>query len=203
MMPMAGIRFCASLSLVSAACAAEGADPRLTAIIERMAGNLARVPNCTCTQTVERFKRGEACRECECADRNIFVLIGTGMIVTGDFASFADHVFVMDCPEFTYAGETVLEGRRTHRYSYRIGADRSRFSAQIGAEEGYSAYAGSFWTDAENLEPVPPCCCPPACSSAHAGPRLCASASARSATPPSAAARFGCRNWNTLPQEKP
>ncbi len=177
MMPMAGLRFCGSLLLVSAACAAEAADPRLTAIIERMAGNLARVPNYTCTQTVERFKRGEACRECEYkdrlrlevafvgsheqfawpgesefGDRNIFELIGTGMIMTGDFASFANRVFVMDRPEFTYAGETVLDGRQTHRYNYRVGADRSTFGAQIGAEEGYSAYSGSFWADAENLD---------------------------------------------------
>lgn len=165
--------------LLGAVCAAQTGDPRLAAIIERMADNLRRVPNYTCTQTVDRFKRGEPCRDCEYrdrlrldvafagtheqfawpgdsefADRNIFELIGTGTIVTGDFASFASHVFVMDHPDFTYTGEAVLGGRRAHRYDYRVGADRTTFGAQIGEERGNSAYSGSFWADAETQDVI-------------------------------------------------
>ncbi len=165
--------------LLGAVCAAQTGDPRLAAIIEQMADNVRRVPNYTCTQTVARFRRGEPCRECEYRDRlrlevafsgtheqfawpgesafadgSIFRLIGTGAIVTGDFASFASRVFVTDHPDFTYAGERALDGRRTYRYDYRVGADRTTFGARTREERGSSAYSGSFWADAETLDVI-------------------------------------------------
>jgi hypothetical protein len=173
-MPAPG--FCASLTL-AAAFAAQPGDSRLAAIVQRMAENLGRVPNYTCTQTVERFRQGEPCRECEYKDRlrlevayvgkseqfawpgasefgggSIFDLVGGGAIVTGDFAGIASHVFLVDRPDFIYAGETLLEGRRTHRYDYKVDAARTTFGAQAGAEQGCSAYSGSFWADAETLD---------------------------------------------------
>ncbi len=39
------------------------------AAAERMAENVKRIPNYTCTENVERWTRGEPCAECEYRDR--------------------------------------------------------------------------------------------------------------------------------------
>jgi hypothetical protein len=61
----------------------------------------------------------------EFGERNIFELLGSGAMVTGDFASFARRGFSTDRPEYGYAGESAVEGRKAHRYTYTVGAERS------------------------------------------------------------------------------
>jgi hypothetical protein len=165
------------LLLILAAYAAQASDPRLAAITARVAGNLAKIPDYTCTQTIERFKRGESCRNCayrdrlrlEVAvingreqfawpgaggfeDRDIYDFAGSGAIVTGDFAALARTVFMTDRPEFTFAGATTVEGRAAVRYDFRVAAAGSNLRARTGGEHGVSGYAGSFWADPETLD---------------------------------------------------
>lgn len=177
MIPMPGRSFGLCLWLVGTALAAPPEDARLASIIKKMADNLARIPNYTCTQTINRWRRGEPCLMCEYSDRlrlevavvgkkeqyawpgagafedqGISEFVGHGSILTGDFAGFARGVFLNDHAAYAYAGDTRLGSRRAFRYSFNIPVDHSGFRAQAGQAHAVVGYFGSFWVDAETLD---------------------------------------------------
>lgn len=177
MIPMLRRSFGWWLWLAATVFAAPPEDARLAGIIKKMADNLARLPNYTCTQTIDRWRRGEPCPRCEYRDRlrlevavvgkreryawpgaqafedqDIFGFVGHGSILTGDFAGFAKGVFLNDQAAYSYVGETKLGGRRTFRYSFNIPAGHSGFRAQAGQTAAYVGYFGSFWVDTETLD---------------------------------------------------
>lgn len=177
MIPMPAWSRCGWLWLAATVFAAPPEDARLAGIIKKMADNLARLPNYTCTQTIDRWRRGEPCPRCEYSDRlrlevavvgkreryawpgaqafedqDIFGFVGHGSILTGDFAGFARGVFLNDKAVYSYAGETKLGGRRTFRYNFNIPVGYSGFRAQAGQAQANVGYFGSFWVDAETLD---------------------------------------------------
>jgi hypothetical protein len=177
MIPMRGGSVCACLWLAMAAPAAQPEGPQLARILERMASNFARIPNYTCTQTIDRWRGLEPCPKCQYSDRlrlevavvggkeqfawpgaggfgdrNIRELIGRGAILTGDFAGFAKNVFLTDGPIYSYAGETTLGGRRALRYDYRVPVEHSGYRIQANRAETIVGFSGSFWVGTETLD---------------------------------------------------
>jgi hypothetical protein len=151
----------------------------LLARIRAKAGeNLKRLPNYTCTQTIERSRRNPKARKFEPLDtlrlevalvegkelfswpgagkfeeRGISELVGRGgAIGNGSFALHAKSIFLSHAPTFTYVGETTLNGRRAIRYDYRVPQMLSGYQIRIGPNEAIVEYHGSFWVDADTLD---------------------------------------------------
>lgn len=177
MIPMRIGSVCACLWLAATVFAQQPESGQLANIIKRMRDNLARIPNYTCTQTIERSHPGEDCAACEYKDRlrlevavigarehfawpgasgfedrDILELVGGGAVILSDFAGLATGIFVRDRADFTFSGETTLGGRRAYRYDYKIAAKDSGFRVRMDQTEGVVGYSGSFWADSKTLD---------------------------------------------------
>jgi hypothetical protein len=151
----------------------------LTQVIARMSDNLKRLPNYTCSQTVDRLRRASAGLRWETVDRvrlevalvdgkELFSWPGAkrfedrelkdmvmgGATSTGNFGLLAKAVFLTGAPNFRYLGEKVLDGRRTHRWDYDVPIERSGYTLRNGEREAVVGFHGSFWADAETLDVV-------------------------------------------------
>jgi hypothetical protein len=150
----------------------------LARIKVKAAENLQRLPNYTCTQTIERSLRRGKAKKFEPVDtlrlevalvdgkelfswpgagkfeeRGIGEIVGAGgAIGNGSFALHAKSVFLSRSPTFTYAGETTLNGRRAIRFDYRIPQMLSGYQIRIGRNQAFVEYHGSFWVDADTLD---------------------------------------------------
>lgn len=138
---------------------------------------LARLPNYTCLETIERSQRKNARqafryldtvrvevaavknREIyawpgakEFGDRDITEIIGAGTVASGSFAEEIRGVFVNNISIIVWRGEEQRSGRRTLRWDYRIPYNLSGWTVRSGGVTGRVSAAGAFWVDAESLE---------------------------------------------------
>src|SRR5262249_5744900 len=138
------------------------ADVLLLARIKaKAAENLQRLPNYTCTETVERTRRDHRSRRFEPVDtlrlevalvdrnelfagpgdgkfeeKNISEIVGGGSAISnGNFALHAKSVFLSRLPKFTYVGETPLNGRAAIRYDFRVPQILSSFQIRMGSSQ--------------------------------------------------------------------
>ena len=166
--------FCAILSLppVLAADAA-----LLERIRTRMAVNLARVPNYTCVETIERSARRSPRQEFQTLDRlrlEVALVEGKemyswpgagkfeertpgeivpgGTTTTGDYALHAQTVFASRSPDFNAGVEENLDGRRAIRYDFKVGQLVSGYRVQVGKQGAMVPYVGSLWAEAATLD---------------------------------------------------
>lgn len=160
---------------VLAAPAQESLD-QLAQIKLRVALNQQRLPNYTCTETIERSRRRADSRKFQALDRvrlevalvdnkELFGWPGgdriaeeeitnlvSGTIGNGDFALLERAVF--------FAPDAVLgpplaesfSGRALLRYEYRVPLEASGYHLRVPPKEALVAYHGSFWVDAQSLE---------------------------------------------------
>ena len=151
----------------------------LARIKHHMGQVLARQPNYTCVETIERSARTARGKrfqlldalhlevavvegkelfswpgEREFKERDLRELAPTGAIGNGSFALHARSVFLSGTPLITYGGEEELDGRRVARYDYSVPQYRSGYRIRIGPLEGIAGYRGSFWNDLETLDLV-------------------------------------------------
>jgi hypothetical protein len=150
----------------------------LSRIKLKAAENLTRLPNYTCTQTIERALRGAHARKFESLDtlrlevalvqgkelfswpgagrfeeRGIGEIVGPGAAIgNGSFALHARAVFLSNAPRFTRVGETTLNGLRALRYDYHVPQLVSGYHIRVGPNEAFVEYRGSFWVDAATLD---------------------------------------------------
>ena len=150
----------------------------LARIKARAAENLQRLPNYTCTQTIERSRRSGKARKFEPLDtlrlevalvegKELFswpgagkfeekgigdIVGGGGAIGNGSFALHARSIFLSRWPVFKHLGETTLNGRRAIRYEYRVPQMLSAYQIRVGPNQAFVEYHGSFWVDADTLD---------------------------------------------------
>ena len=158
-----------------------GPEPEglLARIRAHVGEGLKRLPSYTCLETVERFERRGSSAPFVLVDRlrlevamvgneefyawpgdskfeekNIGQLIPNGTIGSGDFALHAYAVFLSRSPTYTYAGETVRNGRRLIRFDYRVADEESGYTLRVPPREAQVGYHGSFLVDRETLDLV-------------------------------------------------
>ena len=142
-----------------------------------VSGNLARLPDFTCLQTIERSEREPGSKRFRFLDnirlevalvegkelyawpgsprfeeRDLRDMVGGGAIGTGDFALHAKSIYLSGSARFTYQGTEELRGRRVHVFHYRVPMADSRYILRIGKAEGPVGYQGHVYNDAETLE---------------------------------------------------
>jgi hypothetical protein len=139
--------------------------------------NLARLPDFTCVQTIERSQREPGSKRFRFVDnirlevalvegkelyawpgsprfeeRDLRDMVGGGAIGTGDFALHAKSIYLGGAAQFTYQGTEELRGRKVHVFQYRVPMADSRFIMRIEKAEGPVGYQGHGYNDAETLE---------------------------------------------------
>jgi hypothetical protein len=143
----------------------------------RMAQNLARLPNYTCLQTIERLIRRAPHKKPELVDlvrlevalvegrelfawpgsrefvdRDLSTMVVGGAIGNGNFALHAKAVFQSSAPRFTYIGERARAGRRTLQWDFVVPQMLSGYMLRSNQQEAIVGYQGSFWVDADTLD---------------------------------------------------
>ena len=148
----------------------------LAHIKAKMAATLERLPNYTCTQTIERSTRRAPTRRFEMLDtvrlevalvegKEMFGWPGakridevditklvSGTIGNGDFALMARNLFLTNSARFKYAGETDLEGRRAARFDYVVPLIASGYGLRVPPLEARVGHHGSIWADPVNFD---------------------------------------------------
>jgi hypothetical protein len=172
------------LSLLLAAGVAAQTEPSSEALLgrirQKVGQNLARLPNYTCTQTIERVQRHVSKRDFAPVDtlrleiayvggkelvawpgaskfeeKRIEDVVGrAGAIGSGSFALHAYNVFRTSAPVFSTPVEEEREGRKLFRGSFRVDRVRSSWSVGNGAKSAIVGYHGTFWANAETLDLV-------------------------------------------------
>ncbi len=156
---------------------AAGADhPTLEQVKEKVLQDLRRLPNCTCTEIIERSYRGPERSKYTPGDR-LQVEVGyvngeelysrpggralsqsdltrlvSGSISTGDFVMMAGNLFTSATAVFEAAGEELRARRAALRYYFRVPAEHSYWIVRAPGAEVEVAYHGSFWVAKDTLE---------------------------------------------------
>jgi hypothetical protein len=156
--------------------------PDVTSSVARMASavrdNVRRLPNYTCTTTIERSLRDPKTLKLIPTDRirlevalvgnrelyawpgsrnfeerPIRDLVPGGAIGTGEFASFLESVVLSGAARIEYAGLEQLDGRPVHHFTYSMPRALSSYEIRFLHTAGIVGYDGSIWSDAGNLDP--------------------------------------------------
>ena len=152
---------------------------RLARIKSAIRKHLDGMPNYTCLQTVERYRRlpdGKneslidvlrlevayvAGRELiawpgstRFEDTELRDIVSTGAFSTGSFALHARAIFLGDGTTFSYSGEEIFEGKPAWRFNYATAQFRSGYQIR-NPKKGIRAavaYHGSIWADRRNYD---------------------------------------------------
>ncbi len=168
-------------ALLLPVCRAQSEIPpevlQLARIKQNMVRLLARVPDYTCTETVQRFHRPAGLERFKPVDtfhmevayiggkevysrpgasafddRRVSQIAGSGLTSDGEFAIQARTLFVNNTANISFAGKETVNGREMLRYTYRIALFSSGWRLSVGAAAAKIAEHGAFWADAANLE---------------------------------------------------
>jgi hypothetical protein len=170
-------RIAVAVCIVWGAYAFEEPEGLRDRFLQRMKGDLERLPDFVCLQSIERFSRVGAEKPWEKIDslrfevalvgsqelyalpgerqfrgRPLAEFAGRGSISTGQLALLAKHVFLTSTAQLTYHGETEHDGRPAHEFAYDVPAKRSSYRLRFGNTESVVAFQGLFWIDARTEE---------------------------------------------------
>ncbi len=141
----------------------------------KVAENLKRLPNYTCTQTIVRSFRRRSSKlqrldtvRLEIAyiegqelygwpgsgriDQSKITKLVDGTIGNGDFALLPNSIFLGAGAQFRYQGESALNGKPSIRYDYTVPRQASGYQIQAAAAAAIVGYHGSFWVDPDTLD---------------------------------------------------
>jgi hypothetical protein len=147
----------------------------LARIRDRVREAVERLPDCTCVETVARFRK-PAGKQTKPLDRAVlqvlfsggkelfafpgdtrweaspFTFLTSGMMSNGLFALHLKAIFLDSRPIIRYKGGESPTGRREARYDFHISRMASGYTIQRGGASGVVAMRGSFWADPETYD---------------------------------------------------
>lgn len=161
---------------LAAVVAARGDDP-ISQIRSQVAERMARIPNYTCLETIERSWYASDYAGSLIRDRMRFevsvvegqeqfawpgggpldiherqIILGRGLTKTGDFAGFLSAIFAPYGTTYMRVGEEATGARRAVRYDYRVPLEGSRYTITQNGVTATVGFHGSFWVDPETLD---------------------------------------------------
>jgi hypothetical protein len=150
---------------------------KLTRIRLAAQRNLTRLPNFTCLETIERSRRRLPARKHDLIDiarvevalvqgkelfawpgsgkfddRELRDMIPGGATGNGSFALHARAIFLGRHTTFDDLGDSTLDGKPVHRYSYNVPQPFSGFTIRNGDRQAVVGYKGEFFIDKSNLD---------------------------------------------------
>lgn len=163
--------------LALAAGAAGGGQDPISQIRFQVAERMARIPNYTCLETIDRRWYAGTYAGSQVLDRMRFEVavvesaeqfawpgggpldirerqevLGRGLTKTGDFAGFVGAIFATDGATYRLAGQQAIGTRPAIRYDYRVPQAASRYTITQNGVTVAVAFHGSFWVDPESLD---------------------------------------------------
>lgn len=146
-------------------------------IKSHMSEHLARLPNYTCHETIERYVRtGSSYRHVDQVrldvvfsgqrelysragagrfeDGAVEKLVSAGTIGNGALGSHIDLLLSQNEAEFKYVGTEKKDGHKSLRFDLTVPIEKSHFEVRHNSAEGVAGYQGSLWVDAETYDPV-------------------------------------------------
>ena len=163
------------------AAAAQGLPPGallLSRVKAHMREELARLPNCSCLETVSRDHQpaGGVMRPLDTIRLEVLYsdgheiyaspgdrgfsnhqpmdFTGGGLIGNGHFALFLSSISSEGGLSYEYKGEESLSGRRLARYEYRVPVNMGANTITLAEGKGTVGMKGSFWADPESYDIV-------------------------------------------------
>jgi len=152
-------------------------DRELARFKDKARQEMARVPNYTCLETIERAKRPLSLRDFLPIDnirlevssvdgkemfarpggssfdnQDITSLVTNGLIGSGMFAGLTRNLFLEDKGTLKYKGKENLDGHVTLRYTFRLSQQESGFKLLVNNRPEPLAFRGSFWFDPDSLD---------------------------------------------------
>ncbi len=144
---------------------------------QRMAANLASLPNYTCLEVIDRSVRRVAKQKLLFRDRihlevafieanEMFSWPGSGSFESGlleqipqvgasgagGFGGWTRTLFGPSAPDFTYAGECMVDKRRGSKYTFRVPVQSSTYEVRSERGVAMSPYSGSVCIDPGSLD---------------------------------------------------
>jgi hypothetical protein len=86
--------------------------------------------------------------------RQYMDLVKGGLMGSGMFSGFAHDVFSSKIAVIQFAGETMVDGRKLVRYTFRIPRSLSGYRVGSVGQLATVGYHGTFWADPETHEAV-------------------------------------------------
>ena len=147
----------------------------LARIHDRVREAVERLPDCTCVETVARFRKS-AGKDLKPLDRVVlqilfsggkelfaspgdthwetspFAFVASGMISNGLFALNLKTIFLDNHSIIRYKGDESLVWYRQVRYDFNVSRMWSGYTVQRGGASGVAAMRGSFWADPETYD---------------------------------------------------
>src|SRR5579871_5835290 len=167
------------MSAVSAVHAADLEGTQLlTRIRTQMARTLARLPDYTCRETIERSLRRPPSKRYESRDvlrvdvaylngrelyawpgdrlgeRPLFDLVPDGSIGTGNFGMLGRAVFADNGPIFLFQGRSAADGRNQVKYAFQVPLANSTYTVRYGALSATVPYHGWFTANADTSDVI-------------------------------------------------
>ena len=143
----------------------------------KMIANLARLPNYTCLQTIERKVRRAPSRRYELVDmvrlevalvngkelfswpgagnfedKEISQIVSGGAIGNGTFAMHAKSIFQSRNARITYVGAVTRNNRAVLQWDYEVPKLLSGYTLRSGSREAIVGYHGTIWANPETLD---------------------------------------------------
>ena len=171
--------FLSSVGARAARPQTEEPEGLLQRIRTKTVAQLSQLPNYTCHQVVDRLLRtarsGSLNRqdrvefevafignkelygrlgEARIEEESISSIVRTGTIGNGAFGSNAYAIFLGEEAEFKYIGQSKKYRQMAFRYDFKVPEEKSHFLIKRNSKQGYVAYEGSFWVNAETLDLV-------------------------------------------------
>jgi hypothetical protein len=143
----------------------------LARVKAHMREELARLPNCSCLETVHRDRQpaGGTMRPLDTVRLEVLysdghefyaspggrgfseehpsAFVGSGTIANGHFALLVSEIAGEHGLSYEYKGEELLRGRRLAHYDYRVPANASGHTISLAEGTGTVGMKGSFWAD--------------------------------------------------------
>jgi hypothetical protein len=150
--------------------------PAFARVREKVLQDLHRLPNCTCTETIERsyrfpwkavFERGARLRVevgyvsgeelysrpgGKALSESDLSRLVSGTVSTGDFVIMASNLFNSTSADIVAAGAEVRGGHPGLRYDFRVPAKLSCWIVRMEEIEAEVGYHGSFWVAQDSLD---------------------------------------------------
>jgi hypothetical protein len=167
---------------LAVACQAQQELPPETLLLAKIkakvAENLSRLPNFTCTETIQRSLSYKSTATPEMVDTvrlevaflqskelygwpgaaridepDITKMVG-GSIGNGYFALFLNNIFLVSSTTFHYAGHVKLDGRESLRYDYTVPSLAKAYRLRSPYGAATVGYHGSIWVADGEVDPV-------------------------------------------------
>jgi len=145
-------------------------------IRKAVSASLDHQPDFTCVETIERSQRVSQKGKFQLLDnvrlevalvngKELYAWPGSpkfedrplrdmvsGTIGTGDFALHAKNLFLGGVATFRYQGIEEINGRKAHKFHFKVPMDRSPFMIRVDVADGAVGYEGHVWNDATTYE---------------------------------------------------